>query len=74
MVFGAALVIGGRKLETVKDLKAKRLGKELGAPTVLFIGLVKRIVALDRCAYPEKHGRWRGFLNRFVVGSLRIQS
>jgi hypothetical protein len=74
MVFGAALVIGGRKLEAGKDLKAKRLGNELGAPTVLFIGLVKRIVALDRGAYPEKLGRWRGFLNRFAVGSLGIQS
>jgi hypothetical protein len=74
MVFGAALVIGGRKLEAGKDLKAKRLGKELGAPTVLFIGLVKRIVALDRGAYPDKLGRWRGFLNRFAVGSLGIQS
>jgi hypothetical protein len=42
MVFWDALVVGGRKLEAGKDLKAKRLGKELGAPTVLFIGLVKR--------------------------------
>jgi hypothetical protein len=66
MVLGAAPVIGKRKLEDGKDLKAKDL--------VLFIGLVKRIVALDRGAYPEKHGRWRGFPNRFVVGSFGIQS
>jgi hypothetical protein len=41
---------------------------------VLFVGLVKRIVALDRGAYPEKLGRWRDFLNLFTVGSLGIQS
>jgi hypothetical protein len=51
-----------------------RLGKELGAPTVLFIGLVKKIVASDRGTYPEKLGRWRGFLDRFAVGSFGIQS
>jgi hypothetical protein len=51
-----------------------RLGKELGAPTILFIGLVKKIVASDRGAYPEKHGRWRGFLDQFAVGSFGIQS
>jgi hypothetical protein len=74
MVLGAALVIGKRKLEVGKDLKAKRLGKKLWAPTVSFIGLVKKIVSLDRGAYPEKLGRWRGFLNRFAVGSFGIQS
>jgi hypothetical protein len=66
--------LGKRKLEAGKDLKAKRLGKKLGVPTVLFIGLVRRIVALDRGAYPEKLGRWRGFLNRIVVRSLGTQS
>jgi hypothetical protein len=66
--------LGKRKLEFGKDLKAKRLSKELGAPTVLFIRLVKGIVALDRGAYPEKLGRWSGFLNRVAVGSLGIQS
>jgi hypothetical protein len=66
--------LGKRKLDAGKDLKAQRLGKELGAPTVLFIGLVRRTVALDRGAYPEKLGRWRGFLNRFAVGSFGIQS
>jgi hypothetical protein len=33
----------------------------------------KKIVALDRGAYPEKFGRWRGFLNRIAVGSFGIQ-
>jgi hypothetical protein len=31
-------------------------------------------VALDRGAYPEKFGRWRGFLNRIAVGSFGIQA
>jgi hypothetical protein len=62
------------KLEVGEDLKAKGLVKELGAPTVLFIILVKKIVASDRGAYPEKIGRWRGFLDRFAVGSFGIQS
>jgi hypothetical protein len=31
-------------------------------------------VALDRGAYPEKLGKWRGFLNRFAVGSFGIQA
>jgi hypothetical protein len=63
MVLGAALVIWRRKLEVGKDLKSKGLVKSWGAPTVLFIGLVKRIVALDRGADSEKLQRWRGFLN-----------
>jgi hypothetical protein len=46
----------------------------MGAPTVLFIGLVKKIVASDRGAYPEKLGRWRGFLDQLAVGSFGIQS
>jgi hypothetical protein len=37
MVLGAALVIGGRKLEAGKDLKAKRLGKELGCNTLILL-------------------------------------
>jgi hypothetical protein len=41
---------------------------------VLFIGLVRKIVASDRGAYPEKLGRWRGFLDRFTVGSFGIQN
>jgi hypothetical protein len=31
-------------------------------------------VALDRGAYPEKLGKWRGFLNRIAVGSFGIQA
>jgi hypothetical protein len=55
-------------------LEGKRLGERLGAPTVLFMGDVKEIVALDRGAYPEKFGRWRDFLNRIAVGSFGIQA
>jgi hypothetical protein len=55
-------------------LEGKRLGERLGAPTVLFMGGGKKIVALDRGAYPEKFGRWRDFLNRIVVGSFGIQA
>jgi hypothetical protein len=50
-----------------RRFEGKRLGERLGAPTVLF-------VALDRGAYPEKFGRWRGFLNRITVGSFEIQA
>jgi hypothetical protein len=31
-------------------------------------------VALDHGAYPEKFGRWNGFLNRIAVGSFGIQA
>jgi hypothetical protein len=55
-------------------LEGKRLGERLGAPTVLFMGSGKEIVALDRGAYPEKFGRWRDFLNRIAVGSFGIQA
>jgi hypothetical protein len=34
----------------------------------------EEIVALDRGAYPEKFGRWKGFLNRVPVGSFGIQA
>jgi hypothetical protein len=34
----------------------------------------EKIVALDRGAYLEKLGRWRGFVNRLTVGSFGIQS
>jgi hypothetical protein len=34
----------------------------------------EEIVALDRGAYPEKLGKWRGFLNRIPVGSFGIQA
>jgi hypothetical protein len=55
-------------------LEGERLGERLGAPTVLFMGDGKEIVALDRGAYPEKFGRWRDFLNRIAVGSFGIQA
>jgi hypothetical protein len=55
-------------------LEAKDLVKRLGVPTVLFMRDVKEIVALDRGAYPEKFGRWRGFLNRIAVGTFGIQA
>jgi hypothetical protein len=41
---------------------------------VLFMGDGKEIVALDRGAYLEKFGRWRGFLNQIAVGSFGIQA
>jgi hypothetical protein len=55
-------------------LEDRRLGERLGAPTVLIYGVGNEIVAADRGAYPEKFGRWRGFLNRIVVGSFGIQA
>jgi hypothetical protein len=30
-------------------------------------------MALDRGAYPEKFGMWRGFLHRIAVGLFGIQ-
>jgi hypothetical protein len=54
-------------------LKTKGLVKAAGT-----YGFIYRdggeIVALDRGAYPEKLGRWRGFLNRIAVGSFGIQA
>jgi hypothetical protein len=35
--------------------------------------MAKKIVALDRGAYPEKFGKWRGFLNRIPVGRLEFK-
>jgi hypothetical protein len=52
--------------------EGKRLGERLGAPTVLFMGMAS--VALNRGAYLEKFGRWKGFLNRVAVGSFGIQA
>jgi hypothetical protein len=31
-------------------------------------------MALNRGAYPEKLGKWRGFLNRIAIGSFGIQA
>jgi hypothetical protein len=54
-------------------LKAKDLVK--GWRTYGFsYGGGKEIVALDRGAYPEKFGRWRGFLNTVIVRSFVIQA
>jgi hypothetical protein len=54
-------------------LEAKGLVKSWG--TYGFIYMTgEKIVALDRGAYPEKLGRWRGFLNRFAVWSFGIRS
>jgi hypothetical protein len=38
------------------------------------MGVGKDIVALDRGAYLGNFGRWRGFLNRIIVGSFGIQA
>jgi hypothetical protein len=71
--FLGALVMEEASLDWQR-LEGKRFGERLGAPTVLFMGVGKEIVALDRGAYPEKFGRWRGFLNRIIVGSFGIQA
>jgi hypothetical protein len=55
-------------------LQGKRLGERPGAPAVLIYGTGKEIVAGDCGTYPEKHERWRDFLNRIVVGSFGIQA
>jgi hypothetical protein len=54
-------------------LKAKDLVKGWGTQGFIY-GDGKEIVALDRGAYPEKFGRWKGFLNRVAVGSFGIQA
>jgi hypothetical protein len=70
--FGSASA-GERKFDW-QSLEGKRLGERLGAPTVLYMGDGKEIVALDRGAYPEKFGRWRDFLNRIAIWSFGIQA
>jgi hypothetical protein len=55
-------------------LKAKGLVKKAGGTYSFIYRTGEKIVALDRGAYTEKLGRWRGFLNRFAVGSFGIQS
>jgi hypothetical protein len=71
--FLGALVMEEASLDWQR-LGGKRLGERLGAPTILFMGVGKEIVALDRGAYPEKFGRWRGFFNRIAAGSFGIQA
>jgi hypothetical protein len=67
---------GRRRTEIGKDSRARRLGGELGAPTVSFIGLVRQIVASSRGS-----GSWRisqenrkveSFLDQAADGSLGI--
>jgi hypothetical protein len=54
-------------------LKTKGLVKGWGTYSFIYrIG--EKIVALNRGAYPEKLGKWGGFLNRFAVGSFGIQA
>jgi hypothetical protein len=55
-------------------LKAKGLVKKAGGIYGFIYRTGGKIVALDGGVYPEKLGRWRGFLNRFTVGSFGIQS
>jgi hypothetical protein len=57
-----------------QKLEGRRLCESLGAPAVLIYGAGKEIVAGDRGAYPERFGRWKGFLNRIVIGSFGIQA
>jgi hypothetical protein len=54
-------------------LKAKDLVKGWGTYGFIYRD-GEEIVALDRGAYPEKFGKWRGFLNRIAVGSFGIQA
>jgi hypothetical protein len=46
-----------------RRLEGKRLGERLGGTYGFIYRGGKEIVALNRGAYPEKFGRWRGFLN-----------
>jgi hypothetical protein len=55
-------------------LEDRGLGERLGAPEALIYGTGKEIVVRDRGAYPKKFGKWRGSLNRTVVGSFGIQA
>jgi hypothetical protein len=48
MLIGDVHCLEKRKTEIGKDLRATRLGGELGAPTVSFIGLARQIVSSSR--------------------------
>jgi hypothetical protein len=63
------LVLERRSLDWQR-LESRGLGESLGAPEVLIYGTGKDIIVVDRDAYPEKFGRWRGFLNQIAVGSF----
>jgi hypothetical protein len=54
MLLCAVHCLEKRRVEIGKDSRAKRLGGELGAPTVSFIGLARQIVASSRGS-----GSWR---------------
>jgi hypothetical protein len=54
-------------------LKAKGLVKAGGTYGFIYRD-GKEIVALDRGAFFEKLGKWRGFLNRVAVGLFGIQA
>jgi hypothetical protein len=54
-------------------LKAKGLVKSWGTYGFIY-RTGEKIVALGHGAYPEKLGRWRGFLKRYAVGLFGIQS
>jgi hypothetical protein len=71
--FFGVLVLEKGRLDWQK-LEGRRLIERLGAPAVLIYGSGKEIVARDRGAYPEKFGKWKGFLNRIVVGLFGIQA
>jgi hypothetical protein len=73
ITFLGVLVLEKESLDWQR-LEGKRLGERLGAPTILFMGDGKEIMAADRGAYPEKFGRWRDFLNRIAVRSFGIQA
>jgi hypothetical protein len=55
-------------------LEGKQLGEKAGGTYGFIYGDGKEIVALDRGAYPERFGRWKGFLNRIAVRSFGIQA
>jgi hypothetical protein len=61
------------KLEVGEDLKAKGLVRAGGTYGFIYRP-GEKIVASDRGAYPEKHGRWGGFLDQFAIGSFGIYS
>jgi hypothetical protein len=66
-----------RRTEIGKDSRAKRLGGELGAPTVSFYRPGKTDRGLESWLWimahiPRKIGRWKGFLGQPASGSLGV--
>jgi hypothetical protein len=72
LALGAALVVE-KQVWIGKGLKAKGLVKGWGHLRFYYRD-GEEIVALDRGAYSEKFGKWRGFLNRVAVRSFGIQA